>query len=117
MQPSGRESRIARIISAGVDRPLAVAGESITVTLEDEIDISRGDVISAATAPAEVADQFQATVIWMDDEPMLPGRPYMLKLGSRTVSATITEPRYKVNVNTMEHLAAKQRDHHAAAGE
>jgi bifunctional enzyme CysN/CysC len=108
VQPSGRESRIARIISAGVDRPLAVAGESITVTLEDEIDISRGDVISAATAPAEVADQFQATVIWMDDEPMLPGRPYMLKLGSRTVSATITEPRYKVNVNTMEHLAAKQ---------
>jgi bifunctional enzyme CysN/CysC len=108
VQPSGRESRIARIISGGVDRPLAVTGESITVTLEDEIDISRGDVISAATAPAEVADQFQATVIWMDDEPMLPGRPYMLKLGTRTVSATITEPRYKVNVNTMEHLAAKQ---------
>jgi len=108
VQPSGRESRIARIISGGVDRPLAVTGESITVTLEDEIDISRGDVISAATAPAEVADQFQATVIWMDDEPMLPGRPYMLKVGTRTVSATITEPRYKVNVNTMEHLAAKQ---------
>jgi bifunctional enzyme CysN/CysC len=108
VQPSGRESRIARIISGGVDRPLAVSGESITVTLDDEIDISRGDVISAATAPAEVADQFQATVIWMDDEPMLPGRPYMLKLGTRTVSATITEPRYKVNVNTMEHLAAKQ---------
>jgi bifunctional enzyme CysN/CysC len=108
VQPSGRESRIARIISAGADRPVAVAGESITVTLDDEIDISRGDVISAATAPAEVADQFQATVIWMDDEPMLPGRPYMLKLGARTVSATITEPRYKVNVNTMEHLAAKQ---------
>jgi bifunctional enzyme CysN/CysC len=108
VQPSGRESRIARIISGGVDRPLAVSGESITVTLEDEIDISRGDVISAATAPAEVADQFQATVIWMDDEPMLPGRPYMLKVGTRTVSATITEPRYKVNVNTMEHLAAKQ---------
>jgi bifunctional enzyme CysN/CysC len=108
VQPSGRESRIARIISGGSDRPLAVSGESITVTLEDEIDISRGDVISAATAPAEVADQFQATVIWMDDEPMLPGRPYMLKLGTRTVSATITEPRYKVNVNTMEHLAAKQ---------
>jgi bifunctional enzyme CysN/CysC len=108
VQPSGRESRIARIISAGTDRPMAVAGESITVTLDDEIDISRGDVISAASAPAEVADQFQATVIWMDDEPMLPGRPYMLKAGARTVSATITEPRYKVNVNTMEHLAAKQ---------
>jgi len=67
-------------------------------------------VISAALAPAEVADQFQATVIWMDDEPMLPGRPYMLKVGARTVSATITEPKYKINVNTMEHLAAKRLD-------
>ncbi len=107
-QPSGRESRIARIVNAGVDQPLAVPGQSITVTLEDEIDISRGDVISAAASPAEVADQFQATVIWMDDEPMLPGRQYFLKLGARTVSATLSEPKYKVNVNTMEHLAAKR---------
>ena len=107
-QPSGRESRIARIVNAGLDQPLAVQGQSITVTLEDEIDISRGDVISAAASPAEVADQFQATVIWMDDEPMLPGRQYFLKLGARTVSATLSEPKYKVNVNTMEHLAAKR---------
>ena len=107
-EPSGRESRIARIVTAGGDQPVAVAGQSITVTLEDEIDISRGDLISAANAPPEVADQFQATIIWMADEPMLPGRPYLLKIGARTVSATITEPKYKVNVNTMEHLAAKK---------
>jgi len=107
-QPSGRESRVARIVTANGDAPMAVAGQSITVTLEDEIDLSRGDLISASEAPAEVADQFQATIIWMDDEPLLPGRPYLLKLGTRTVSATITEPKYKINVNTMEHLAAKR---------
>jgi len=109
-QPSGRESRVSRIITAAGDRPMAVAGQSITVTLEDEIDISRGDVISSAVEPAEVADQFQATLVWMDDEPMLPGRSYLLKLGARMVNATITEPKYKVNVNTMEHLAAKRLD-------
>ncbi len=108
VQPSGRESRVARIIDAGRDARFAVAGQSITVTLDDEIDISRGDVLSAATHPAEVADQFQATLIWMDDEPMLPGRPYLMKLASRTVTATVTKPRYKVNVNTLEHLAATQ---------
>jgi bifunctional enzyme CysN/CysC len=107
-EPSGRESRVARIVTASGDQPMAVAGQSITLTLEDEIDISRGDLIAAAAAPAQVADQFQATIIWMSDEPMLPGRPYLLKIGARTVSATITEPKYKVNVNTMEHLAAKR---------
>lgn len=107
-QPSGRESTVARIVTADGDLPAAVAGQSVTLTLADEIDISRGDIISTAESPAEVADQFQATVIWMADDPMLPGRPYLLKIGARTVTATITEPRYKVNVNTMEHLAAKQ---------
>jgi bifunctional enzyme CysN/CysC len=106
--PSGRESRVARIVAFGGDWPQAVAGQSVTLTLEDEIDISRGDVICAADAPAEVADQFECTLVWMADEPMLPGRPYWLKLGTRTVSATVTEPKYKVNVNTLEHLAAKQ---------
>ena len=109
-QPSGRESRVARIVTADGDLPLAVAGQSITLTLEDEIDISRGDLISAAAAPAEVADQFEATIVWMADEPLLPGRPYLLKLGTRTVNATVTEPKYKVNVNTLEHLAAKKLD-------
>jgi len=107
-QPSGRESRVARIVSMNGDLPLAVAGQSITLTLEDEIDISRGDVISTADAPAEVSDQFEASLVWMTDEPMLPGRPYLMKIGAQTVSATVTEPKYKVNVNTMEHLAAKQ---------
>jgi len=108
VQPSGRESRVARIVAAGGDRAQAVAGESVTITLDDEVDISRGDVISAADSPAEVADQFECTLVWMSDEPMLPGRPYLLKMGTRTVGGTVTEPKYKVNVNTLEHLAAKQ---------
>jgi bifunctional enzyme CysN/CysC len=110
VEPSGRESRVARIVTADGDQEMAVAGQSITLTLEDEIDVSRGDLISTATSPPEVADQFQATIIWMSDESMLPGRPYLLKIGARTVSATITEPKYKINVNTMEHLAAKKLD-------
>ncbi|BAL96466.1 sulfate adenylyltransferase subunit CysN [Rubrivivax gelatinosus] len=108
VQPSGRESTVARIVAYGGDLAVAVAGQSVTLTLADEVDISRGDVISAADAPAEVADQFECTIVWMADEPMLPGRPYLLKLGTRTVSASVTEPKYKVNVNTMERLAAKQ---------
>jgi len=108
VQPSGRESRIARIVAHGGDLPGAVAGQSVQITLDDEIDISRGDVVSHAASPAEVADQFESTIVWMDDEPLLPGRPYWLKIGTRTVSATIAEPKYKVNVNTLEHLAAKR---------
>ncbi len=110
VQPSGRESTVARIVAADGDRALAVAGESVTLTLADEVDISRGDLISGADAPAEVADQFEATIVWMADEPMLPGRPYLLKLGARSAGATITEPKYKVNVNTLERLAAKKLD-------
>jgi bifunctional enzyme CysN/CysC len=106
--PSGRESRIARIVVLPGDLDQAVAGQSVTLTLEDEIDISRGDVICAADDPAPVADQFEATLVWMDDEPMLPGRPYLLKTAARTVTATITEPKYRVNVNTLEHTAAKR---------
>ena len=108
VQPSGRESRVARIVASTGDRLEAVAGESVTITLDDEVDVSRGDVISAADAPAEVADQFECTLVWMADEPMLPGRPYLLKIGARTVGVTVTEPKYKVNVNTLEHVAAKQ---------
>jgi len=107
VQPSGRESRIARIVTADGDLEQAIAGQSITVTLTDEIDISRGDLISTASAPAEVADQFEATIIWMADEPMLPGRPYLLKIGARTVNAQIGDLKYKVNVNSLEHVAAK----------
>ncbi len=107
-QPSGRESKVARIVTVNGDLPLAVAGMSVCITLEDEIDISRGDVISTAASPAEVADQFEASLVWMHDEPMMPGRSFLMKIGTQTVTASITEPKYKVNVNTMEHLAAKQ---------
>jgi bifunctional enzyme CysN/CysC len=104
--PSGRESTVTRIVTMRGDLDQAVAGQSVTITLADEIDVSRGDVLAAAGAPPAVADQFESTVVWFDDEPMLPGRPYLMKLGARTVSAQITEPKYKVNVNTLEHLAA-----------
>ena len=107
-QPSGKESTVARIVTMAGDLPLAVAGQSVTLTLDDEIDVSRGDVLSLADTPAEVADQFEASLVWMTDEPMLPGRPYLMKIGTQTVTASITEPKYKINVNTMEHLAAKQ---------
>ena len=106
--PSGRESTVARIVTMTGDLPRAVAGQSVTITLTDEIDISRGDVLSIAGQPPEVADQFEATIVWMDDEAMLPGRPYLMKIGTRMVGASITEPKYKVNVNTLEHLAAKR---------
>ena len=105
--PSGRTTTVARVVATGGDRAEAVAGESITLTFADEIDCSRGDVIAAADAPPEVADQFEATLVWMDDQPLLPGRGYWLKLGTQTVSATIQQPKYSINVNTLEHLAAK----------
>jgi bifunctional enzyme CysN/CysC len=106
--PSGRESRIARIVTYDGDLPEAVAGQAVTLTLTDEIDISRGDVIAAADAAPGVADQFEATVIWMSEEAMLPGRPYLLKAGTKTVTASVAQPKHKVNVNTLEHLAAKK---------
>jgi bifunctional enzyme CysN/CysC len=104
--PSGRESTVARIVTFGGDLPQAVAGQSVTLTLIDEIDVSRGDVLAASASPPSVADQFEATIVWFDDEPMLPGRPYLMKLGARTVAAQVAEPKYKVNVNSLEHLAA-----------
>ncbi|WP_119153272.1 sulfate adenylyltransferase subunit CysN [Caldimonas tepidiphila] len=115
VQPSGKEARIERIVTADGDLEQAVAGQSVTLTLSEEIDISRGDMISTAEAPAEVADQFEVTLVWMHDEPMLPGRPYLLKLGACTVSATVTEIKYQVNVNTLEHLAAKKLELNAIA--
>ncbi len=105
--PSGRESTVARIVTYDADLPMAVAGQSITLTLTDEIDISRGDVICAATAPAEVADQFETTIVWMHDDPLLVGRQYLLKIGGSTVPVQVTDLKYRLNVNTLEHLAAK----------
>ena len=106
--PSGRESRVARIVTADGDLAMAVAGQSVTLTLADEIDCSRGDVIAAAAAPVEVADQFETTLVWMSADALIPGRAYWLKLGTRRVSATVTELKYKINVNSLEHLAARQ---------
>ncbi|MFZ9048913.1 MAG: sulfate adenylyltransferase subunit CysN [Steroidobacteraceae bacterium] len=108
--PSGRQSTVARIVTLDGDLEEAVAGQSVTLTLADEIDISRGDVLAAADAPPAVADQFQVSLVWMHEEPMLPGRPYLMKIGPRTVTASITDIRHRVNVNTLEQMAARQLD-------
>ncbi|MGB3929392.1 MAG: sulfate adenylyltransferase subunit CysN [Sphingobium sp.] len=105
--PSGKTSTVARIVTLDGDLDEAVAGQSVTLTFADEIDCSRGDVIALADNPPQVADQFEATIVWMADEAMLPGRPYWLKIGTQTVSATVQQPKYQVNVNTMDQLAAK----------
>jgi bifunctional enzyme CysN/CysC len=105
--PSGRRSKVARVIGTQGDQEVAVAGQAITLTLVDELDISRGDVIAAAQQPPQVADQFAAHVLWMGEQRLLPGRPYWLKIGTRTVSASVTEIKHKVDVNTQEQLAAK----------
>ncbi|ATE63974.1 sulfate adenylyltransferase subunit CysN [Rhizorhabdus dicambivorans] len=108
--PSGKTSTVARIVTFDGDLDQAIAGQSVTLTMADEIDCSRGDVITIADEPVQAADQFEATVVWMDEAEMLPGRPYWLKLGTQTVSATVHAPKYQVNVNSMEHLAAKTLD-------
>jgi len=105
--PSGKTSTVSRIVSFDGDLDHAVAGQSITLCFADEIDCSRGDVITRADEPTQVADQFEATLVWMNDEALVPGRPYWLKIGTRTVTATVAAPKYQVNVNTMEHVAAK----------
>ncbi|MDE8345051.1 MAG: sulfate adenylyltransferase subunit CysN [Acidocella sp.] len=105
--PSGRLAAVARIVTLDGDLPEAVAGQSVTLTLDREIDCSRGDVITAADAPAQIADQFEAMLVWMADEPLLPGRPYWLQLGTQSVTVIIQPPKYQVNVNTLEHVAVK----------
>ncbi|HQX79114.1 MAG TPA: sulfate adenylyltransferase subunit CysN, partial [Steroidobacteraceae bacterium] len=106
--PSGRESRVARIVTADGDLESAVAGQSVTLTLDSEIDISRGDVIAEGDAPPQVADQFEATVVWMHDDPMLRGRSYLMKIGTRTLTATVAPIKHKINVNTLEQTAAER---------
>ncbi|HSY04601.1 MAG TPA: sulfate adenylyltransferase subunit CysN [Steroidobacteraceae bacterium] len=104
--PSGRECRVARIVTADGDLEAALAGQSVTLTLDAEVDVSRGDVLAVADDPPQVADQFEATIVWLHDEPMLQGRAYLMKSGSRTVSATITPLKHRINVNTLEHEPA-----------
>jgi len=105
--PSGKTSTVSRIVTLDGDLEEAVAGQSVTLCLADEVDCSRGDVIAAADAPPEVADRFEATLVWMADEAMIAGRAYWLKLATQTVSATVQAPKYEINVNTLDHLAAK----------
>ncbi len=106
--PSGRESQVARIVTQGGDLERAVAGQSVTLTLASEVDVSRGDVIASSAAPPQVASQFEATIVWMHEEPMLQGRAYLMKSGTRTVTATITPLKHKINVNTLDELPAER---------
>ncbi|MFN3470242.1 MAG: adenylyl-sulfate kinase, partial [Novosphingobium sp.] len=109
--PSGKTSKVARIVTLDGDLEQAVAGQSVTLCLADEVDCSRGDVIALADNPPQAADQFEATLVWLNDEAMLPGRAYWLKLATQTVSVTVQQPKYVVNVNDAggsgAHLAAK----------
>lgn len=105
--PSGRTTRVERIVTMNGDLEQAVAGQSVTLTFADEVDCSRGDVIAAAGDPPEAADQFEATIVWMAEDDLLPGRGYWMKIGTQMVTATVQHPKYEVNVNTLEHLAAQ----------
>ena len=105
--PSGKTSTVTKVVTMDGELPEAVAGQSVTVCFADEIDCSRGDVIALADNPPQAADQFESTIVWLNDEPMHVGRAYWLKLGTQMVSATVQQPKYAVNVNTMEHVAVK----------
>ncbi|MCP1603933.1 sulfate adenylyltransferase subunit CysN [Pseudomonas citronellolis] len=105
--PSGKTSVVSGILGAAGEQQEAVCGQAVTLTLEDEIDISRGDLIALADAPPEVADQFEATLVWMDEDALLPGRPYLMKIGTRTLGMSCTALKHRVDVNSLEHLAAR----------
>ena len=108
VMPSGRATTIARIVTADGDLTEALANQSVTLTLADEVDASRGDVICSVENPAQAADQFEATVVWMNEQPLLRGRNYLLKIGTKTVTATVAPIKHKLNIETMEHVAADQ---------
>ncbi|MEM8982881.1 MAG: sulfate adenylyltransferase subunit CysN [Pseudomonadota bacterium] len=109
-QPSGRETTVERIVSWHEDLSSAEVGQSITLTLADEVDISRGDVISAAADPAEVADQFEATLVWMGEKPMLPGRSYRLKLATSEAMATVKPLKHRIDINSLQNAPARRLD-------
>jgi bifunctional enzyme CysN/CysC len=106
--PSGRESHVARIVTADGDLDSAIAGQCVTITLRDEVDVSRGDVLVAVTAPPQAADQFEATLIGLTEAAIFPGRSYLMKLATKVVTVTVNPLKHKVNVNTLEHLAAER---------
>ncbi|HCQ81635.1 MAG TPA: adenylyl-sulfate kinase, partial [Rhodobiaceae bacterium] len=105
--PSGRNTKVQRIVTQDGDLDEATVGQSITLTFEDEIDCSRGDVIATADAPPAIADTFEATLVWMAETPLVPRRGYWLKIGTQMVSASIQPPKYQIGINTLEQLAAK----------
>ncbi len=104
---SGRQSVVAQILAAGREADEAGAGEAVTLTLADEIDIARGDVLARPDSRPEVADQFTAHLIWMSADPLLPGRSYLLKIGARTTPASVTELKHRIDVDNLDKLAAK----------
>lgn len=108
VQPSGKTSTVERIVTYDGDLDTASSGQAVTLTLADQIDISRGDIISTTDTPASTSNQFETTIIWMSDESLLPGRPYLLKCGTAMATATITDIKHEVNVNTLEHTASKK---------
>jgi len=110
IQPSGQEVDVARIVTKDADLASAIAGQAITITLSQEVDASRGDLMSDAQAPATVADQFQAHVVWMAKEALMPGRNYWLKIGAHTVNASLTKIKYQININTLEHVSTNRLD-------
>ncbi len=103
---SGAAAQVARIVSYDGDQPEAIAGDAITLVLDTEIDASRGDVFAAPTDLPEVSEQFAADIVWMSDVPMLPGRSYLFRVGTRSVAGTITKLKYKTDVNSFEHIAS-----------
>ncbi|HEX4182083.1 MAG TPA: sulfate adenylyltransferase subunit CysN [Caulobacteraceae bacterium] len=104
---SGRETAVARIVTYDGDLDEVRAGQAVTLTLTDEVDIARGDLLATPTARPDVADQFAAHVLWMGDEPLLPGRPYLMKIGARYVPVRVTALKHKIDVDTLEHLAGR----------
>ncbi len=104
---SGQTSKVKDIVTFDGNLEEAIAGQAVTLTLEDEIDISRGDILAASDAKPDFADQFEARIIWMHEDQLLPGRPYLIKMGAQVTNAQISELKYKVNVNTLEHMAGK----------
>ena len=104
--PSGVTSVVARVVTADGDLERAVAGQAVTIVLADDLDVSRGDVLADPAQPPSVSDQFEAHIVWMHEREMLPGRRYLLKLAARSVNATVTRPKYRVSVDTFDHIAA-----------
>ncbi len=105
--PSGRRSFVDRIVTHGADLSEASEGQSVTLTLTDEIDVSRGDILSTTDNPASQTDQFAAHILWMSDEPLLPGRQYLVKTNNTTTRGVVTDLKYKINVNSFSHEAGK----------